>query len=67
MLETQLYTLRKRSINPYLASVMTAMEARSVNAKVLQGIIEEKKKPTTVALEKVLEGRVVLATEELEG
>ncbi len=68
MLETQLDTLRKRGINPYRATVMAAMEARAVNTKVLQGIAEEKDKPTTIALRKVLDGRVVLTTEEaLEG
>lgn len=68
MLETKVDSLRQRGLNPYQAAIMAAKEARDINEKVLQSIIEIEEKPTTVALQKLLDGRVVLAEDEtIEG
>lgn len=56
--------LKKRGINPYQAVIMAAKEARSLNEKIIQGILSEKEKPVISALEKLLDGRVVRIEEE---
>jgi DNA-directed RNA polymerase omega subunit len=59
MLELQLDDLEKRGINRYKAVVMAAQEARFINDQVRLGIIKAKDKPTTSALKRLFEGRVV--------
>jgi hypothetical protein len=68
MNEMRLDQLEKRGINPYLATIMVATESRFINEQVRLGILEIDKKPTTIALEKLMDGRVVLAEDEsIEG
>lgn len=64
MLELKLENLAQRGINPFCASLMAAMEARYINEQVHLGILELDKKPSTLALEKLLDGRVVAINEE---
>jgi DNA-directed RNA polymerase omega subunit len=59
MLELQLDDLEKRGINRYKAVVMAAQEARFINDQVRLGIIKAEDKPTTSALKRLFEGRVV--------
>jgi len=68
MLETMLNVLKERGINHYQAAIMAAQEARVINDKVHLGILEVDQKPASIALEKLMDGRVVLADEEgIEG
>jgi DNA-directed RNA polymerase subunit K/omega len=64
MLETQLGVLAKRGINSYQACIIAAREARSLNEKVLLGITEAGRKSTTIALEKLLDGRIIVSQDE---
>jgi DNA-directed RNA polymerase subunit K/omega len=59
MLELQLDELEKRGINRYKAVVMAAQEARFINDQARLGIIKPEGKPTTTALKRLFEGRVV--------
>jgi DNA-directed RNA polymerase subunit K/omega len=59
MLEQQLDDLEKRGINRYKAVIMAAQEARFINDQVRLGIIKPDRKPTTTALKRLFEGRVV--------
>ena len=59
MLELQLDDLEKRGINRYKAVMMAAQEARFINDQVRLGIIKPEDKPTTSALKRLFEGRVV--------
>jgi DNA-directed RNA polymerase omega subunit len=59
MLELQIDELEKRGINRYKAVLMAAQEARFINDQTRLGIIKAGHKPTTAALERLFEGRVV--------
>lgn len=59
MLELQLDELEKRGINRYKAVIMAAQEARFINDQVRLGIAKPDNKPTTSALKRLFEGRVV--------
>jgi DNA-directed RNA polymerase omega subunit len=59
MLELQLDDLEKRGINRYKAVVMAAQEARFINEQVRLGIAKPETKPTSSALKRLFEGRVV--------
>jgi DNA-directed RNA polymerase subunit K/omega len=59
MLELRLDELEKRGINRYKAVVMAAQEARFINDQARLGIIKPEGKPTTTALKRLFEGRVV--------
>ena len=59
MLELQLDDLEKRGVNRYKAVVMAAQEARFLNDQARLGIIKPESKPTTTALKRLFEGRVV--------
>jgi DNA-directed RNA polymerase omega subunit len=59
MLELQLDELEKRGINRYKAVIMAAQEARFINDQVCLGIVKIEDKPTTFALKRLFEGRVV--------
>jgi DNA-directed RNA polymerase subunit K/omega len=59
MLELQLDELEKRGINRYKAVVMAAQEARFINDQARLGIIKPEAKPTTTALKRLFDGRVV--------
>ncbi len=59
MLELQLDDLEKRGINRYKAVIMAAQEARFINDQMRLGITKPENKPTTTALKRLFEGRVV--------
>ncbi len=58
-LELDLDKLEERGISRYKAVLMAAQEARFINDQVRLGIIDETEKPSTMALKRLYEGRVV--------
>lgn len=62
--ELELEALEKKGVSRYKAVLMAAQEARFINNQLRQGIIESREKPTTLALRKLFEGRVVEDVEE---
>ncbi len=69
MLELKLEELKQRNINPYQAVIMASKEAHNISSKVADGIIQldGKDKATTVALQKLIDGRVILEEDSTEG
>ncbi len=59
MIELDLDQLEKRGIDRYKAVIMAAQEARFINDQIRLDIIEAQDKPTTMALKRLYEGRVV--------
>jgi DNA-directed RNA polymerase omega subunit len=59
MNELNLDELEKKGINRYKAVLMAAQEARFINEQVRLGIVKPDEKPTTMALNRLFEGRVV--------
>jgi DNA-directed RNA polymerase subunit K/omega len=59
MLELQLEKLESRGISRYKAVLMAAEEARLINDQIRLDIIQTDDKPTSVALQRLFEGRVV--------
>jgi DNA-directed RNA polymerase omega subunit len=64
LLELDLEQLGKRGIDRYKAVLMAAQEARFINDQIRLDIIEPTDKPTTMALQRLYEGRVVENTED---
>jgi len=58
-LELDLDKLELRGINRYKAVLMAAQEARFINDQVRLNIVEAHDKPTSVAIQRLYEGRVV--------
>jgi DNA-directed RNA polymerase subunit K/omega len=68
MLEYELEKLEKRGISRYKAVLMAAQEARFINDQVRLGILKTKSKPTSLALQKLIDGRIVESDEQpIEG
>lgn len=63
LLELDLEELEKRGINRYKAVLMASQEARFINDQIRLDVIETKDKPTTLALKRLFEGRVVINEE----
>lgn len=59
LLELDLDQLKSRGITRYKAVIMAAQEARFINDQIRLDIIEPTGKPTTMALQRLYEGRVV--------
>ncbi|NLD92473.1 MAG: DNA-directed RNA polymerase subunit omega [Fibrobacter sp.] len=59
LLELDLEQLEKRGINRYKAVLMASQEARFINDQLRLDIVESKEKPTTIALQRLFEGRVI--------
>jgi DNA-directed RNA polymerase subunit K/omega len=59
MREVELDELEKKGICRYKAVLMAAQEARFINEQVRLGIVKPDEKPTTMALNRLFEGRVV--------
>jgi DNA-directed RNA polymerase subunit K/omega len=59
MIELDLDDLEKKGINRYKAVLMAGLEARFINEQVRLGITKLDEKPTTQALNRLFEGRVV--------
>jgi len=64
LLELDLDILEKRGIDRYKAVLMASQEARFINDQIRLDIIEAKDKPTTVALQRLFEGRVIEHSED---
>lgn len=59
LLELQLEKLEKKGISRYKAVLMASQEARFINDQIRLDIVDTKDKPTTLALKKLFEGRVI--------
>ncbi|MBN1307287.1 MAG: DNA-directed RNA polymerase subunit omega [Chitinispirillaceae bacterium] len=59
LLEMDLEKLEKRGINRYKAVLMASQEARFINDQIRLDILETAEKPTSLALKRLFEGRVV--------
>ena len=68
LLELELEKLEKKGISRYKAVLMASQEARFINDQIRLDIIVTDEKPTTLALKRLFEGRVVENQEnEIEG
>jgi DNA-directed RNA polymerase subunit K/omega len=63
LLELDLDKLEKKGINRYKAVLMASLEARFINDQMRLDIITSQEKPTTLALRRLFEGRVVINEE----
>ncbi len=59
LFELQLEKLEKKGISRYKAVLMASQEARFINDQLRLNIIDSNEKPTTLALKKLFEGRVI--------
>lgn len=59
LFELDLEQLEKRGINRYKAVLMASQEARFINDQIRLDIVQSKEKPTTIALQRLFEGRVI--------
>ncbi len=66
-LELDLDQLEKRGINRYKAVLMAAQEARFINDQIRLNIVDTNEKPTSMALRRLYEGRVVENTDDQQG
>jgi len=62
--ELELESLEKKGVSRYKAVLMASQEARFVNNQLRNGILDSREKPTTLAMRKLFEGRVVEDVEE---
>jgi DNA-directed RNA polymerase subunit K/omega len=66
LLELNMEELETRGISRYKAVLMAAQEARFINNQIRLDILKTDEKPTTLALQRLFEGRVVEAAESDE-
>ena len=59
LLELDIEKLEKRGINRYKAVLMASQEARFINDQIRLDILQTAEKPTSLALKRLFEGRVV--------
>ena len=59
LFELELDKLEKKGISRYKAVLMVSQEARFINDQIRLDIIESAEKPTTLAIKRLFEGRVV--------
>ncbi|MDR0306415.1 MAG: DNA-directed RNA polymerase subunit omega [Chitinispirillales bacterium] len=59
LLELELEKLEKKGVSRYKAVLMASQEARFINDQMRHGIVDSNEKPTTLALRKLFDGRVV--------
>ena len=64
LLELDIEELENRGINRYKAVLMASQEARFINNQIRLDIAKTTEKPTTLALQRLFEGRVVEADQE---
>jgi DNA-directed RNA polymerase omega subunit len=64
MLELELDKLEKRGISRYKAVLMAAQEARFINDQQRLDILKSTEKPTSLALKRLFEGRVIEDAEQ---
>lgn len=63
LLELDIEKLEKRGITRYKAVLMASQEARFINDQIRLDILQTTEKPTTLAIKRLFEGRVVENTE----
>jgi DNA-directed RNA polymerase subunit K/omega len=66
LFELNIEELEGRGINRYKAVLMAAQEARFINNQIRLDITKTVEKPTTLALQRLFEGRVVESDQEEE-
>jgi DNA-directed RNA polymerase omega subunit len=66
MMELDIDDLEKKGITRYKAVIMAAQEARLINDQIRLGIVKPDDKPTTMALKRMFDGRIV-ETEQTDG
>lgn len=66
LFELNIEELESRGINRYKAVLMAAQEARFINNQIRLDITKTTEKPTTLALQRLFEGRVVESDQEEE-
>ena len=66
LLELEVEELESRGISRYKAVLMASQEARFINNQIRLDITKTTEKPTTLALQRLFEGRVVEADKEEE-
>jgi DNA-directed RNA polymerase subunit K/omega len=59
LFELDIEKLEKRGINRYKAVLMASQEARFINDQIRLDILQTAEKPTSLALKRLFEGRVV--------
>jgi DNA-directed RNA polymerase subunit K/omega len=59
LLELDIEKLEKRGINRYKAVLMASQEARFINDQIRLDILTTSEKPTSLAIKRLFEGRVV--------
>ena len=59
LLELDIEKLEKRGINRYKAVLMASQEARFINDQIRLDILQTTEKPTSLAIKRLFEGRVV--------
>jgi DNA-directed RNA polymerase omega subunit len=59
MMELEIDDLEKKGTCRYKAVIMAAQEARFINDQIRLGIVKPEDKPTTMALKRLFEGRIV--------
>ena len=64
ILELDVDELERRGMNRYKAVLMAAQEARFINNQIRLDILKTTEKPTSLAIKRLFEGRVVEAEEE---
>jgi DNA-directed RNA polymerase omega subunit len=64
ILELDVDELERRGLNRYRAVLMAAQEARFINNQIRLDILKTTEKPTSLAIKRLFEGRVVEAEEE---
>lgn len=64
LLELDIEELERRGLNRYKAVLMAAQEARFINNQIRLDILKTTEKPTTLALQRLFDGRVVEAVED---
>jgi DNA-directed RNA polymerase subunit K/omega len=67
LLELDLEKLEKRGINRYKAVLMASQEARFINDQIRLNILQTTEKPTSLAIKRLFEGRVVENNEGAAG
>ena len=66
LVELDLDKLESRGINRYQAVLLASQEARFINDQIRLDITKSSEKPSTTALKKLFDGRVVANTENEE-
>ncbi len=64
LLEINIDSLGEKGINRYKAVMMAAKEARYLHEKMQMGLLPKEEKASTMAIQKLFEGKIVESREE---